>query len=96
MTTAKQIKEGCGVYMKEQDLECGEEIETDRFESGCGFLLCPICQARLSQYKSDLQQELRFLTKLEYNWTKESENGMISRINFIKKELELLGGEELT
>jgi uncharacterized Zn finger protein (UPF0148 family) len=71
MTTAKKIKEGCGkdFTLEREDYECGGEIETDKFESGCGFLLCPTCQARLegfqagenSKHKSDLQQELERL-----------------------------------
>ena len=67
-TESEKIKEGCGkdFTLEREDYECGGEIETDKFESGCGFLLCPTCQARLegfqagenSKHKSDLQQEL--------------------------------------
>jgi len=59
MTTAEKIKEGCG---------CERRINNwDLHPRRCGKnkysvdWLCEVCQVKLSQYKSDLQQELKFL-----------------------------------
>ena len=62
--------------------------------------LCPTCSARLSQYKSDLQQELEFLEDkriildtLEFKGTDAEivREEIQERINLIKKELEEIG-----
>jgi len=82
MTTAKKIKEGCG---KEFEL-----LENPKVYIKCNELdLCPICQAKLSQYKSDLQRELVNLNKIENSY---KIGGLAlfhveERINFIEKEL---------
>ena len=59
ITTAEKIKEGCYKRWGEDDeMIC---LGTEGTLNIHG--LCPTCQARLSQYKSDLQQELKFLKK---------------------------------
>jgi len=102
-TEAKQIKEGCE---KKFCRDCGSEddfhnescTEGDLGFVFCGYkdleeelFLCPICQAKLSQYKSDLQQELEFLEKFLEEAKKELNlndiKSLWNEINLIKKEL---------
>jgi len=88
-TESEKIKEGCG---KEFEL-----LENPKVYIKCNELdLCPICQAKLSQYKSDLQQELEFLEDKriildtsEFNGTDAEivREEIQERINLIKKEL---------
>ena len=87
-TEAGKIKEGCG---KEFEL-----LENPKVYIKCNELdLCPICQAKLSQYKSDLQQELEFLENQIKNVRRHKScvscfrllRTSEERINFIKKEL---------
>jgi len=85
MTTAEKIKEGCGKLARQ-----------GAFKAECGIeLLCPICQAKLSQYKSDLQQELEKWEELDkdnaISLNKDYMFKVKDRINFIKKELEEIG-----
>jgi len=84
MTTAEKIKEGCG---KRTDFENNGLFYKKPI---CSFgNLCEECQARLSQHKSDLQQELEFLKKSFCNKCCSScMYNVEGRIIEIKKELE--------
>jgi len=95
-STAKKIKKGCGELFENcESSGCGkEDFDEDHPEIKYPIELCPTCQARLSQYKSDLQQELEFLEE-GIMMTYEIKNIFFKetiqeRINFIKKELEEL------
>jgi hypothetical protein len=89
--TAKQMKEGCKNWATDTivacEYECGEKSKhTEKVH------YCNICQARLSQHKSDLQQELEFLERY-YNYEGLGKCDCLScrmitdKINLIKKEL---------
>ena len=93
MTTAEKIKEGCG---KRTDFENNGLTYNLPI---CSFgNLCSTCQARLSQYKSDLQQELAWLMKLKkemliledeiVDGLEDGQVSVLKRINLIEKELE--------
>jgi len=84
MTTAKQMKEGCrrNWNWHGENIMCGCKDKDDSY-------LCPECKARLSQYKSDLQQELATLNKIGKSY---KIGGLAlfyvqERIKEIKKEL---------
>ena len=111
----KSLREGCGKEInhniKNVIVTCGNSISYDgKLPNGIKarflFRLCPTCQAHLSQYKSDLQQELEFLKNLKESelpsfFSQDVGDGysedfnydypkLDERINFIKKELENL------
>jgi len=92
MTTAEKIKEGCGIT-DEWGETCGQM--TSGRKTGDIFYLCPTCQAKLSQYKSDLQQELVLLKDLwikGYGTAYDSPRVFLeARINLIEKELKEIG-----
>ena len=83
ITEAEKIKKGCGIVLKLIH-KCGE------YYAG-RVIYCDVCQARLSQYKSDLQQELEFLEGIKIECWQEPCIKISKRINFIKKELEDVG-----
>ena len=85
-TEAEKINEGCGIT-DEWGETCGQM--TSGRKTGDIFYLCPTCQAKLSQYKSDLQQELaRWETAHKIVGTNIHLRGMIlDNINLIEEEL---------
>ena len=91
MTTAEKIKEGCGLKVNTSNNHtiCGEKKikHAKNYRIG-NTILCIRCQARLSQYKSDLQQELEFLKNILFHSLSDVTKMKIKkRINLIEKEL---------
>jgi len=88
MTTAKQIKKGCGKLPCESSYtHCGKVSDITKKK-----VICNGCKARLSQYKSDLQRELEFLKNSFCNKCCSScMYNVEGRIIEIEKELKEIG-----
>jgi hypothetical protein len=86
MITAEKILKGCGIEFDYVNPTLYRNKKCNKREH------CTICQARISQYKEDLQQELEFLEGL-ITICNEDIMGfrLVTRRSFIKSELEIIG-----
>lgn len=100
---AKENVKGCGKRTDlfasmdySRNLRCGEsKIITRgvRKSEEEVKVFCRGCNLKQKEHLAHCQRELEFLTGLEYDWTEESENGLINRITDLKKAIEIEGKE---